>query len=69
MDTRTGKCVAVPNFAPMEKSVDARKTGLQTTVFLYGLAMAALVFILKYVEYRYWIRDGADRVSMTVFRS
>lgn len=24
---------------------------------LYGLALAALVFVLKVVEYRYWIRD------------
>lgn len=27
------------------------------TVVLYGLAMAALVFALKYAEYKYWVRD------------
>lgn len=27
------------------------------TVVLYGLAMAALVFALKYAEYKFWIRD------------
>lgn len=27
------------------------------TVLLYGLALAAMVFVLKYFEYRYWIRD------------
>ena len=47
----------MPIFAPMERSVDGRKTGFRTTVVLYGLAMAVLVSILKYAEYRYWIRD------------
>ncbi|MCC7501145.1 MAG: DNA-binding response regulator [Flavobacteriales bacterium] len=41
----------------MESSGQLRKSGIRTTVVLYGLAMAVLVFILKYVEYRYWIRD------------
>lgn len=27
------------------------------TVVFYGLAMAALVFVLKYAEYKFWIRD------------
>lgn len=27
------------------------------TAVLYGLAMAALVFALKYAEYKFWIRD------------
>lgn len=52
----------------MERSSDLRSSDLRATVFLYGLAIAAFVFIQKYVEYRYWIRDGAERVSMTVFR-
>ena len=41
----------------MDGSTNMRRSGLWTTVLLYGLALAVLVFILKYVEYRYWIRD------------
>ncbi len=32
-------------------------------IVFYGLVLAALVVILKYVEYRYWIRD----LSMEVY--
>ncbi|MBK6831935.1 MAG: hypothetical protein IPG92_14920 [Flavobacteriales bacterium] len=41
----------------MSKAAELRRSGFWTTVVLYGLAVAALVFILKYFEYRYWIRD------------
>lgn len=41
----------------MTKAVELRKSDFWTIVVLYGLALAALVFILKYFEYRYWIRD------------
>ncbi len=41
----------------MTKAVELRKSYFWTTVVLYSLALAALVFILKYFEYRYWIRD------------
>jgi two-component system, NarL family, response regulator LiaR len=41
----------------MEKAADVRRSGFWTTVVLYGLAVAALVTILKYFQYRYWIRD------------
>lgn len=41
----------------MDRSVDLRRSGFWTTVLLYGLALAVLVLILKYFEYRYWIRD------------
>ncbi len=47
----------MPNFGPMSKSMELRRTGFWATVVGYGSAMAALVFILKYFEYRYWIRD------------
>ncbi len=30
---------------------------LRTSIFLYGLAMAALIGLLKFVEYRYFVRD------------
>jgi len=41
----------------MERSAETRRSAFWTTVLPYGLAMAALVFVLKYVEYRFWIRD------------
>jgi len=41
----------------MPASIELRKSAFWTTVMPYGLAMAVLVFVLKYVEYRYWIRD------------
>lgn len=47
----------VPNFGPMAKAAELRRSGFWTTVALYGLALAVLVSVLKYFEYRYWIRD------------
>lgn len=47
----------MPIFGPMERAAELRKSGFWTTVVLYSLALAVLVFILKYFEYRYWIRD------------
>ncbi|MBK8341586.1 MAG: DNA-binding response regulator [Flavobacteriales bacterium] len=41
----------------MANSAELRKSGFWTTVVLYGLALAALVFVLKYFEYRFWIRE------------
>ena len=41
----------------MAKAADLRRSGLWTTVVLYGLALAGLVFFLKYIEYRFWVRD------------
>ena len=41
----------------MERSAEFRRSGFWVTVVLYGLALAALVFILKYFEYRFLIRD------------
>ena len=40
----------------MERSAHMR-SGFWITVVPYALAMAVLVSLLKYVEYRYWIRD------------
>ena len=34
-----------------------RRSGFRTTVVLYGLALAVLVLFLKYVQYRFLIRD------------
>lgn len=53
----------IPNFGPMARSAELRKSGFWTTVVLYGLALAVLVVILKYVEYRFLIRD----LSMEVY--
>ncbi len=41
----------------MNSTGEMRRSGFWGTVVLYGLALAALVTILKYAEYRYWIRD------------
>jgi DNA-binding CsgD family transcriptional regulator len=30
---------------------------MKRTIFIYGLAMAILVFVLKYLEYRLFVRD------------
>lgn len=43
-----------------------RRIGFWTTVVLYGLALAALVFVLKYFEYRFWIRDLSVEVYIGV---
>ena len=41
----------------MNSSTDMRRSGFRTTVVLYGLALAVLVLFLKYVQYRFLIRD------------
>jgi len=41
----------------MAKTAELRITGFWTTVMPYGLAMALLVFVLKYIEYRYLLHD------------
>ncbi|MBK8228500.1 MAG: DNA-binding response regulator [Flavobacteriales bacterium] len=41
----------------MSATAEPRSTGFWRTMVLYGLAMAALVFALKYAEYKFWIRD------------
>lgn len=56
----------LPNFAPMNGTAEFRRSGFQTTVVLYGLALAALVFILKYIEYRFLIRDLSVEVYIAV---
>ncbi|MBP6312235.1 MAG: response regulator transcription factor [Flavobacteriales bacterium] len=48
---------------PMAGSVEVRDTGYWRTVVIYAVAMAALVGVLKYFEYRFWIRD----LSMEVY--
>lgn len=47
----------------MAGSVEVRDTGYWRTVVIYAVAMAALVGVLKYFEYRFWIRD----LSMEVY--
>ncbi|MEO8591128.1 MAG: response regulator transcription factor [Flavobacteriales bacterium] len=41
----------------MELVAGIRRGGFWSTIVLYGLALAALVSVLKYVQYHYWIRD------------
>jgi DNA-binding CsgD family transcriptional regulator len=41
----------------MPRTTELRRSGFWKTVVLYGLGMAALVFVLKYAEYKYWVRD------------
>ena len=50
----------------MNGSAELRKSGFWITVALYGIALAALVFILKYVEYRFRIRDLSVEVYIGV---
>jgi DNA-binding NarL/FixJ family response regulator len=47
----------------MAGPAELRRRNYWTTIVFHGLAMAALVFILKYIEYRYWVRD----LSMEVY--
>lgn len=49
----------------MATSADTRQ-GFRTTVLAYGLALAAMVFLLKYFEYHYWIRDLTTEVYVGV---
>lgn len=46
-----------PNFDAMTRKVGWLRSGTWTTVLGYGLVMAVLVSVLKYVEYSYWVRD------------
>jgi two-component system, NarL family, response regulator LiaR len=50
----------------MDGSAHARRSGFWTTVVAYGLALAVLVFILKYFQYRFLIRDLAVEVYIGV---
>jgi len=50
----------------MDTANEAHGKGFWASITLYGLAMAALVFILKYVEYHFWIRDLSVEVYIGV---
>ena len=50
----------------MAGSTELRRSGFWTTVVLYSVALAALVFLLKYVEYRFWIRDLSVEIYIGV---
>ena len=41
----------------MDKLARPGRAALWRTVVLYSLALAGLVFLLKYAEYKYWVRD------------
>lgn len=41
----------------MPASAAQKRSGPWTIVVIYGLALAALVFLLKYIEYRFLMRD------------
>ena len=50
----------------MDSSAELRRSGFWTAVVLYGLALAALVFVLKYIEYRYLLRELGVEVYIGV---
>ena len=39
---------------------------MKRTIFFYGLAMAVLIFVLKYLEYRFFIRDLSTEVYVGI---
>lgn len=39
---------------------------MKKTIFLYGVALALLIFALKYLEYRLWIHDLSTEVYVGV---
>lgn len=41
----------------MSAATGVHRRGFWTTIVLYGLSLAALVLLLKYIEYRYLLRD------------
>lgn len=41
----------------MSKFLATRRSSYWTTVLVYGLALALVVVLLKYVQYRFWVRD------------
>lgn len=45
------------NFGPMATADRERRRGFWTTILVYGASLAALVVLLKYVEYRYLLRE------------
>lgn len=51
---------------PMSSSAALRRSGFWIIVSLYGLALAALVFVLKYIEYRFLVRDLSAEVYIGV---
>jgi uncharacterized membrane protein YhaH (DUF805 family) len=41
----------------VSKFLATRRSSYWTTVLVYGLALALVVVLLKYVQYRFWVRD------------
>lgn len=58
--------VHMPKFGPMIRTLEVRRTGFWTTMVLYGVALAAMVVLLKYIQYRYLIRDLSVEVYIGV---
>lgn len=50
----------------MERTAEGHRSGYWGTIVFFGLVLAALVVTLKYVEYRYWIRDLSVEVYVGV---
>ncbi|MDX2070081.1 MAG: LuxR C-terminal-related transcriptional regulator [Haliscomenobacter sp.] len=39
---------------------------MKKTIFLYGIALAVLLGLLKAIEYRFWVRDLSMEVYVTI---
>ena len=56
-DLDHGSDSEVSHSGPLDLDLTAFLFGMRRTVLIYGLAMAALLGLLKIVEYRYMVRD------------
>jgi DNA-binding NarL/FixJ family response regulator len=50
----------------MDRTAEGHRPGYWGTIVFFGIVLAALVVTLKYVEYRYWIRDFSVEVYIGV---
>ncbi len=50
----------------MPRPIDIRNSPFRNTVIIYGLGLAALVFILKYFQYRFMIRELSVEIYIGV---
>lgn len=47
-------------------SIICQQTTMKKTIFLYGIALAILLVLLKAVEYRFWVRDLSMEVYVAI---
>jgi two-component system, NarL family, response regulator LiaR len=50
----------------MERTAEGHRSGYWGIIVFFGCVLAAMVVMLKYVEYRYWIRDFSVEVYVGV---